>query len=118
MCTHSMCADVKHARFLVSVDVEATVVSGHDACRFDGHSGDEGPIGREALDSEEDDFDAQPYSPEGRSGDVLDASDDDDALFVAFDDAIARKDKPAQGSQDKDRMEEGLEDEDLEDEDV
>lgn len=89
------------------------------ACRYAGQSGEQGPEDRAARDSEEDNFDVQQHSPE-RSVDGLEASDED-ALLHAFDVAMAHKDKLAAGVQDN-RMgaseEEGLEDEDLEDDDA
>ncbi|NJR41668.1 MAG: hypothetical protein HC767_02365 [Akkermansiaceae bacterium] len=73
-------------------------------------------MSREAVDSG-DDFEAEQHSP-GRSKHDLEASDDDDALLDAFDDAMAHKhQQDSPGAQD-DGMEEGLEDEDLEDDDL
>ena len=87
-------------------------------CRSAAYSGDEDALVAQGMDSEEDDFEAGQALPGGRAGNDLEASDVDDdsnnsALFDAADEALACKNHAGAGSQDN-RMEDGLEDEDLE----
>jgi hypothetical protein len=76
-------------------------------CRFGAHSGGEGPLGRDELDSE-DDFEAEVQSP-GHLSDDLEASDDDDALVRGN-----KPNAPVGGDQAMEAdLDENLEDEDL-----
>ena len=126
-CKRCMCAVIIVSRLFVSCGGEGEELRRSCVaccmCSSAASSGDEGASDREALDSEEDDFEVEEQAPGGRVGRAVEASDeeeedeDDNALFDAVDKAMARKAQPASGSQDN-SMEEGLEDDGVDDEDL